>query len=119
MAAKTEIPEEMLRLYNELVAAVPEIDRKGKTIPYTSHNGHMFSFLAKEIYVAIRLPKEEREAFIKKYDTELAVSYGAVMKEYVVVPDKLLKETEALAKYLKLSLEYIKTLKPKPTKKKS
>ena len=33
------------------------------------------------------------------------------------VPDALLKKTKELAKYLDLSYEYAKTLKPKPTKK--
>lgn len=118
MASKGEATEETIKLYNELVASVPEIDRKGKTIPYTSLNGHMFSFIAKEGYVAIRLTAEDREKFIEKYNTEIAVSYGAVMKEYVVIPDSLLKDTNLLAVYLKQSLVYIKTLKPKPTKKK-
>jgi len=31
-----------LELYDELIAAYPDIDGNGKTIPYTSHNGHMF-----------------------------------------------------------------------------
>ena len=41
------------------------------------------------------------------------------MKEYVTVPDSLLKDTKTLRKYLELSYAYIKTLKPKSTKKKS
>jgi hypothetical protein len=41
------------------------------------------------------------------------------MKEYVTVPDSLLKNTKALQPYFKMSYEYIGTLKPKPTKKKS
>jgi hypothetical protein len=44
--------------------------------------------------------------------------HGAVMKEDVSVPDQLLQNTSLLGKYLSISLEYIKTLKPKPTKKK-
>jgi hypothetical protein len=40
------------------------------------------------------------------------------MKEYAVVPDSLLKKTRELAKYLAISYDYAKTLKPKPTKKK-
>jgi hypothetical protein len=39
------------------------------------------------------------------------------MKEYVAVPDRLLKNTKALQKYLEFSYEYVKTMKPKPTKK--
>jgi hypothetical protein len=40
------------------------------------------------------------------------------MKEYVAVPDALLRKTNELKKYLGLSYAYAKTLTPKPTKKK-
>ncbi len=40
------------------------------------------------------------------------------MKEYVTLPDSLLKNTKVLQPYFQMSYEYIKTLKPKPTKKK-
>jgi TfoX/Sxy family transcriptional regulator of competence genes len=46
-------------------------------------------------------------------------AYGAVMREYVTVPDSLLKKTKELRKYLELSYAYIHTLRRKPTKKKS
>jgi TfoX/Sxy family transcriptional regulator of competence genes len=45
-------------------------------------------------------------------------AYGAVMKEYVTVPESLLRDTKKLQPYFRLSYEYIQTLKPKPTKKK-
>ncbi len=35
--------EEKLNIYDELVARCPRFERKGKTMPYTSANGHMFS----------------------------------------------------------------------------
>ena len=41
------------------------------------------------------------------------------MKEYVTVADNLLKKTDELKDYFDLSYEYIKTLRPKPAKKKS
>jgi hypothetical protein len=41
------------------------------------------------------------------------------MKENVTVPDSLLKKTNELRKYFEISCAYIKTSKPKPTKKKS
>jgi TfoX/Sxy family transcriptional regulator of competence genes len=88
-------------------------------MPYTSHNGHMFTLLSKSGSLGIRLPKEEREAFLQKYKTTLFEQYGAVMKEYVTVPDDLLENTDELKSYLVISFEYVKTLKPKPTKKKS
>lgn len=51
-----------LALYEKLVATNPEVKRKGATIPYTSKNGHMFSFLAKDGNVSLRLPDDERES---------------------------------------------------------
>lgn len=80
----------------------------------------MFTLLSAQAGgLAIRLPEEEREKFLKKYKTRLFEAYGVVMKEYVAVPDALLKKTGELAKYLDLSYEYALTLRPKPTKKKA
>jgi hypothetical protein len=61
--------------------------------------------------------KAERENFLKKYKTGLYEAYGNVMKEYVAVPNDLLAKTKELQKYLDVSYEYSKTLKPKPAKK--
>ena len=102
-----------LELYEQVVATIPEVKRKGKTMPYTSHNGHMFSLLTKEGKLALRLPDADRKAFVKKYGTEPVVQYGAVMKEYVEIPLELLKDTDKLKQYFKLSYQYIDTLKPK------
>jgi TfoX/Sxy family transcriptional regulator of competence genes len=114
---KSEIPPDKLALYDRLIKTNPEIERKGVGVPYTSFNGNMFTFLSKSGSLGIRLPKDEREAFLKKYNTTLFEAYGAVMKEYVTVPDKLLKNTKELKKYLDISYKYVKTLKPKSQKK--
>ena len=111
-------PKDKIALYDKLVATNPDIKRKGKTSPYTSVNGHMFSYLSKTGTAAIRLPKAEREAFLVKYNTTIDEQYGAVMKEYVRVLDDLLQNTSALKPYLDLSFAYTKSLKPKPTTKK-
>jgi hypothetical protein len=108
--------EASLALYEALVATNPAVKRKGKTMPYTSLNGHMFSMLTKEGQVALRLPAGEREAFLEKYQTVLSVQYGTVMKEYVVVPAGLLAKTEELKVYFELSYGYVGSLKPKATK---
>lgn len=102
-----------LELYEELVATNPEVERKGKTMPYTSRNGHMFSFLTKEGKLALRLSDEDREAFVEEYGTEPVVQYGAVMKEYVEVPQELLEDADELKRYFDMSYEYVGTLKPK------
>lgn len=117
--ASNDIPQEKLDLYDKLITTNPEIERKGVTMPYTSLNGHMFTHLSKTGSLGIRLPKDEREAFLEKYHATLFEQHGAIMKEYVTVPDELLQNTEELKKYLDISYDYVKTLKPKPTKKKS
>lgn len=120
MNAKKEdkaISADALALYDKLIKTHPDIERKGVKLPYTSFNGHMFTFLSEAGVLAIRLPKDEREAFLKKYATTLMESHGAIMKEYVTVPKNLLKKTKELKKYLDISYEYVKTLKPKPQKK--
>lgn len=112
-------PQDKLDLYDRLIDTHPDIERKGVSMPYTSLNGHMYTYLSKTGSLGIRLPKEERERFLEKYNTTLYESHGAIMKEYVTVPDELLRNTEELKQYLDISYEYVKTLKPKPSKKKS
>jgi len=115
---KKSAATDRVALYDKLIATHPEIERKGAANPYTSLNGNMFTLLHNSQSLAIRLPEEQREQFLKKYKTTLFEAYGCVMKEYVAVPDSLLGETKELEKYLAASYEYAKTLKPKATSKK-
>src|SRR6266478_9985099 len=112
------VPSDKLELYEKLVATNPNVQRKGATVPYTSLNGHMFSYLSKEGKLALRLPTGEREAFLKKYKAKLCEAYGVVQPEYVEVPDSLLSSARELKKYFDSSYAYVASLKPKPTKKK-
>ena len=107
-----------LAFYEKVLAAVPGVERKGDKVPYASHNGHMFTYLSKAGVMALRLPEKDREAFLKKYAARLCVQYGVVQKEYVDVPDSLLRNLEKLAKYLKASFSHLGELKPKPRQRK-
>jgi len=109
---------EVVKLYDKLIEANPNIDRKGKTMPYTSLNGHMFSFLSKEGEMGLRLSAEDREDFIQKFDSQLMQQHGRVMKEYVSIPAAMLNDTDLLSEYLQKSYNYVSQQKPKPTKKK-
>jgi hypothetical protein len=115
----SSVPADKLALYEMLVATIPNLERKGASMPYTSLNGHMFSFLAKDGTLALRLPSGTREEFLTKYNTALCVANNVVMKEYVSVPDDLLKNTLELKEYFELGYKYISGLPPKPTKKAS
>jgi ABC-type transporter MlaC component len=109
---------ETVALYEKLVATNPKVERKGAMLPYTSVNGNMFSLLTKSGTLVLRLPEAEREAFLKKYKTKVTEQYGAVMREYVDVPNSLLKKTQELRKYFDVSYAYVSALRPKPTTRK-
>ncbi len=105
-----------LDLYENLVKLFPNIERKGKTMPYTSLNGHMFSFINKEGKMGLRLAEVERTKFIHSFNSSLMEQHGRIMKEYIIVPDQLLKDTDKLTKYFEKSIKYVSSLKPKITK---
>ena len=105
--------QQHLELYDKLISMTPGIERKGKTMPYTSANGHMFSQINKAGEIGIRLPKDKREEFLKKYDAAPFKSYGAVMKEYVLIPESLHNQLEILSSYLLDGFNYVNSLKSK------
>lgn len=105
--------EDKLGLYDQLVAKCPRFERQGKTVPYTSANGHMFSILNKDGQLGIRFAKEVQEKYIQEFGTTIFKSYGAVMQGYVLIPDQMLEDLDELAKYLNQSYDYVMTLEPK------
>lgn len=119
MAKKSPYPhQEILTQYEKIVASVPQIERKGATMPYTSFQGNMFSFLNKEGQMGLRLAKEELETFLQKHKTERIESHNTVMKEYARVPADLFNKTTQMKKYFAQSFAYVQSLKPKPTTRK-
>ena len=110
------LPAVLLDQYDRLVATQAGVERKGASLPYTSVNGHMFSFLAQPGVLALRLSAADRATFIEQYGTSLHEAHGTVMKEYVTVPGTLMAETGQLAPWFAASLAYVSSLKPKPTR---
>lgn len=121
MATKKQntIAPETLAAYDKIIKSINGIERKGDSMPYTSVNGHMFSFIAPDSTLTLRLPKEAREAFMLQHKTKLAEAHGAVLKEYVVVPAAVQTDTRLMKKYFLASYEYVSKLKPKTTAPKS
>jgi hypothetical protein len=107
--------EAVLASYDALVATHPEVERKGKAMPYTSMNGNMFSFLTPDGVLALRLSADDREAFMDRYGASLVEQHGAVMKEYVAVPADLLGRLDELRPWFDRDCEYVGSLKPKKT----
>jgi hypothetical protein len=110
------ISQDVLDSYDRLIATQPNAQRKGATMPYTSLNGHMFSFLTSDGHLALRLPSPERDGFMDRYHTGLCKQHGKIMKEYVEVPDDLLRNIDELKQYFQTSYTYVSSLKPKPTR---
>ncbi|MEC3907577.1 hypothetical protein VOI54_11150 [Tamlana sp. 2201CG12-4] len=82
-------------------------------MPYTSANGYMFSLLNKAGEIGIRFSKDVQEKYIKEFQSSIYKSYGAVMKGYVLIPDHMLEDIDAITKYLNESYDYVMTLEPK------
>ncbi len=110
--------EENLKIYDELVAKCPRFERLGKTMPYTSANGYMFSLFNKAGEIGIRFSKENQQAYFTKFDTTYYKSYGAVMNGYILITEQMLKDLDKVALLLNESYDYIMSLEPNKHKKK-
>ena len=105
--------EEKHKIYSELVAKCPGIEKKGKANPYTSANGHMFSLLNKAGEIGIRFSKDIQMKYIEEFDTTIFKSYNSIMHGYVLIPENMLENLDNVAKYLNESYDYVMSLDPK------
>jgi len=105
--------ETKLALYDEAVMKCPRFDRKGKTMPYTSANGHMFSLVNKAGELGVRFSKDVQQKYIEELPTTTFESYGATMRGYILVPEHICSDIDQLAKYLNEGYDYVMSLEPK------
>ena len=105
--------EDKLKLYDALVAKCPRFERKGKTMPYTSANGHMFSLFNKAGEIGIRFSKEVQKKYMEYYDTGLYKSYNSIMHGYILITEEMLKDQENVVQLLNESYDYVMSLEPK------
>lgn len=105
---------DQLTKYDALVAACPDFPRKGKTMPYTSANGHMFSLLNKAAEIGIRFDKARQQELMEQLDTTEFHSYGAVMRGYIKIPQSMLDDRpDEVIELLKEGHAYVMSLPPK------
>ena len=83
---------------------------KGAKNPYTSRNGHMFSFLDADGTMALRLSPEMTDEFRSTHESGDVIQYGSTMRGYSSVPPELLASTDSLAEWFDRSWEWIGTL---------
>ena len=110
--------QEKLKIYDELVAKCPRLERLGKTMPYTTANGYMFSLFNKAGEIGIRFSKETQEKYFEELQTTYYKSYGAVMNGYILIPESMLEDLDSVAVLLNESYDYIMSLEPNKHKKK-
>lgn len=110
-------PNEALERYLAMVEASGHAEVKGAKNPYTSRNGHMFSFLDPDGVLAIRLSDEATQQFRDRYDSGPVIQHGATMHGYSAVPPDLAADPAALGEWYDRSWAWIGTLPPKATKK--
>ena len=105
--------EEKLKVYDELLTKCSRFERKGKTVPYTSANGYMFSLLNKAGEIGIRFSKGAQEKYIEEFDSTIFKSYNSIMHGYVLIPENMLEDLDKVSRYLDESYDYVMNLEPK------
>ena len=107
-----------LTRYDQLIESIPDLKRSGRATAYTSLNGNMFSFLSPDAILAFRLAKDERAAFLEEHPDAIVQQYGALMKDYVAIPDAMLNAPDVLETLWARCVANARTLKPKATTRK-
>src|SRR5258707_115121 len=113
-------PASMVALFEKVTGALPEAQvRKMFGYPAAFINGQMFSGLYDD-YMFVRLSPDDLNTF-RQIDgvRPFAPMADRPMKEYAIVPPKLLAAETELIDWLGKAQDYVKSLPPKkPTKKK-
>lgn len=109
--------DEAVATYDRLVAACPRIERKGKTMPYTSANGHMFSLVNKDNQIGIRLPKPRQAELLEQHGAGPYLSHGATMRDYVCLTDAMLGDEALATRLLNEGLDFVMSMPPAKKKK--
>lgn len=113
-------PEKLIRLFENAMQSMPEAQLR-KTFGYPSAfiNGLMFAGLHQENMI-LRLSAEDRTDLQRRAEAKTFEPMpGRPMREYVVVPETILKSEQQLNAWLEKAATYVKTLPPKPARTKA
>lgn len=99
--------------YLAVIDKMDGVEKKGKTMPYTSSNGYMFSFIDKEDKISLRLSEEDRAVLLDEHGANQSVQHGRIMKEFVCLPNTILAQEKELLAFFEKSYNYTNSLKPK------
>ena len=103
-----------LELYDKIISKSKGFKRKGKTMFFTSSNGYMFSQLNKAGEIGLRLSKEDTKEFGLNYEIKSFLSYGAKMREYVLLPEEALQnDFDYIVNLFEKGFRYVNSLPKK------
>lgn len=106
----------ILAVFDTMIAGVPDVERKGATMPYVSINGNMYAMINKAGVIGLRLGEEDRATFFATFGEHPFEDVpGFVNKDYVAIPESLHGKTKMLQTWFKVSHAAASRLKPKPT----
>ena len=104
--------DETVAIFDRVVGASDRFERKGKTMPYTSANGHMFSQVNKDGELGIRLPKPRQTELLDAYGTGPFKSYGATMRDYVCLTQVMIGDEALVAGLLNEGFDFVMAMPP-------
>ncbi len=105
--------EEQIAKYDVIVARAKGCERLGKTMPYTSSNGYMYSQVNKAGEIGIRLPKSRQAELNVSHGLGPFKSYGATMKDYVTLSEEIIRDHSFATSLLEEGLAFVNSLPPK------
>lgn len=115
MKLKKASPE-LVETFNSVVPGPPVERRTMFGYPCAFLNGNLFMGLHSNGMI-LRLSEDERIEIGKKMGAKISEPMpGRPMREYILVPTKLIESTRALAKWVDRAYAYAKSLKPKAKK---
>lgn len=112
-------PEELVAKFDDVMPGPPATKRKMFGFPAGFVNGNMFMGLFEDNMI-LRLPPELRDELIQRHGGKaFAPMAGRVSKEYVVLPEAIIRDRAQLCSWVGKALAYGESLEPKKAKTKS
>ena len=112
-------PEALVATFDEVLPGPPATKRKMFGFPAGFINGNMFMGLFEDSLI-LRLPPELRDELIQLHGAKpFAPMAGRIMKEYVALPESLVRDREKLSAWVGKALVHGESLEPKAAKAKA
>ena len=109
-------PEELVELFHSVIPNGPADFRPMFGSPCYWVNGNMFTAVHQESII-VRLPQNERDELLAQPGaSHFEPMEGRPMREYVVLPPRVLEDREALQGWIGKGMAYAASLPPKQKK---